>query len=249
MQDQNISPNPEPSTEKPASETPDIFKKSKKRSVIFIAGGAIILVAIIIGACIATNSIDLRKIIPGFGHYEKPQLKNDDILIGFEDKYFFMSKDSETMLRNAAKSFDLYEDSHDKTSTPWKKIEALDSFIKKNTGDDATYTPAYILRIVKTAKSETMTTAITMTTSNDGYLYASMSCQEKETTYEIDDMKFACNKTTKSSVEDMFEDQGDKAEVVKKAKEYEYKGYDIQFDYYNNNLISQIGIWLPIDNE
>jgi hypothetical protein len=207
-------------------------------------------VIVIIVACIATNSIDLSKIIPGFGHYEKPQLKKDDLLIGYKDKYFFASNTNEKLIRNASKSFDIYEESK-KSTELWAKISDVDTFVNSKTAKDA-----YILDTVKNEQSETTFAVITMGTrkkvsddedkKTDEYeSRILLSCQEKSSVFEVDDMQINCGKTTQSDIKEIIEKQqaGTNSENVENI--YMYKNYELNFSYRTSGLVSNVVIVLP----
>ncbi len=257
MQDQNISPNPEsqpdaqPISDAPAPAAPS---PSKKKTGLFIVGSFGVLIAVILISCIATNAIDIRKIIPGFGHYDKPQLSKDHVLIGYDGKYFLTGAKFGDTAKNIAKVFDLYEFDTSKLDFS-KKVENVDALLRRN--PDATKSiygaETYILYgdqqkvnykkvVMKVTSGGLMEKHFdeNLTFADQRYTVR-LSCID-DYEFEIDDMGFRCNKDTKTEVAKQIEELGDEVETITDYRII-YKDCTIVFSYdRKDNTLDSISI-------
>ena len=250
MQDQNISPNPEsqpdaqPISDAPAPAAPS---PSKKKTGLFIVGSFGVLIAVILISCIATNAIDIRKIIPGFGHYDKPQLKEDQILVGFEDKYFFTGDKFADMAKTVYRTYGLYENDLGGTDNA-KKVENIDALLRRKPDRTNSVYGAETFVLTENKKSDGYRKrAILLTSSSDpeSIFYQTVTfgdqdfslvlncANSKEIEFEVEDEIFKCGITTKEEVEKFLEDLGDAVETDE-YNNHRYKNHEISFTFTNN---------------
>jgi hypothetical protein len=276
MQDQDNSqiPTPQPEPQPGAQPAPQAdmqpqsitdkptpVAKSKKKPLFFIIGGIVAVVIIIVIACIAINSPNTNKTIFGPAPSEKPQLQDDEILIGFYDKYFFTAK---TYGEVAKKVVELYGDTYlENDQYKFEKNNNLDELLNNKPG-------SYKAMIVPSRSDIARKNNLVMPVFTLGYyrLGNSDDYKDKDTVvgerkfdidiscidggtgfiFEIDDMEFECGKTTKAEVDNMLKESG---HLIPKKGFYgnNYKNYEIKFDYFlNNDKIQSVRI-ISVDDK
>jgi len=249
MDSQSATPTP---TAIPSSETISLAPTSadKNKSGIGIGIAILIVVALIALAGFAIFAIfnqfsaELSKVET----QEKPALREDEILIGYNQKYFFTAKTYDDVVRNAAKSFDLYEYNMNDGDV---KVTDLDSFFNRQVPRNELYDVTLSIR-GKKAKFYTDNSISFGIDNAYYYKYSddtkrvkigeqepniSLTTISAEDTYEIDNMTFTVHKDTKDDVIKMLGDLEPEI-TTDYMTSLILKGYQVSFYTLGDNLTS-----------